>query len=235
MPFRELDGGEIIATIETLERRVAERFPDSGLRRLCAELLAVARDARHRVDAIARPNRPLRIGVGVLIAAILLVVFAALASLHLPATVNDFGAFAQALDAGINDVVFLGIAIFFLLSLERRIKRRRALAALHELRSIAHIVDMHQLTKDPEHVVASGPSTPSSPERTMSRFELGRYLDYCSELLSLVSKIAALYVQRFDDEVVLGAVNEVETLTNGLSRKIWQKIMILDTTTGENA
>ena len=69
----------------------------------------------------------------------------------------------------------------------------------------------------------------------MTRFELGRYLDYCSELLSLVSKIAALYVQRFDDEVVLGAVNEVETLTNGLSRKIWQKIMILDTTTGENA
>jgi len=29
-------------------------------------------------------------------------------------------------------------------------------------------------------------------------------------------------------------VNEVETLTNGLSRKVWQKIMILDTTTGEN-
>jgi hypothetical protein len=35
-------------------------------------------------------------------------------------------------------------------------------------------------------------------------------------------------VQNFDDPVTLGAVNEVETLTNGLSRKIWQKIMIFD-------
>ena len=235
MHYRELDGAEIIATIETLERRVAERFPGSGLRRLCRELLAIAGDAQHRVESIAHPNRPLRVGVGILITLILLIVGAALSSLHLPATVNDFGAFAQALDAGINDVIFLGIAIFFLLSIERRIKRRRALAALHELRSIAHIVDMHQLTKDPESVAGNGPPTESSPERTMTRFELGRYLDYCSELLSLVSKIAALYVQRFDDEVVLGAVNEVETLTNGLSRKIWQKIMILDTAAGGSA
>ena len=65
----------------------------------------------------------------------------------------------------------------------------------------------------------------------MTQFELGRYLDYCSELLSLISKIAALYVQRFDDEVLLGAVDEVESLTSGLSRKIWQKIIILDSAT----
>ena len=29
------------------------------------------------------------------------------------------------------------------------------------------------------------------------------------------------------DEVALAAVNEIETLTTGLSRKIWQKITIL--------
>ena len=28
--------------------------------------------------------------------------------------------------------------------------------------------------------------------------------------------------------VTLAAVNEIENLTNGLSRKIWQKIMIFD-------
>jgi hypothetical protein len=66
----------------------------------------------------------------------------------------------------------------------------------------------------------------------MTRFELGRYLDYVSELLSLVSKISALYIQRFDDEVVLGAVNELESFTTGLSSKIWQKIMILDEEAG---
>ena len=61
----------------------------------------------------------------------------------------------------------------------------------------------------------------------MSRFELSRYLDYCSEMLSLTGKVAALYIQDFDDEVALAAVNEVEDLTTGLSRKIWQKLMIL--------
>ena len=58
--------------------------------------------------------------------------------------------------------------------------------------------------------------------------ELGRYLDYCSELLSVTSKLAALLVQYFNDEVLLGAVNEIETLTTGLSGKIWQKIRLLD-------
>ena len=157
---------------------------------------------------------------------------AALATLHFTATFSDFGAFAQGVAAGINDVVLLGIGIFFLVSLERRITRRRALRALHELRSLAHIADMHQLTKDPERIIASGPATASSPERTMTRFELGRYLDYVTELLSLVSKVAALYVQRFDDEVVLGAVNEIESLTTGLSRKTWQKIALMTGTGG---
>ena len=60
-----------------------------------------------------------------------------------------------------------------------------------------------------------------------SPLDLGRYLDYCSELLSLCGKVAALYVQRFDDGVALAAVNEIEGLCTGLSRKIWQKIIVL--------
>ena len=46
-------------------------------------------------------------------------------------------------------------------------------------------------------------------------------------MLSLTSKLAALYVEDFDDDVALRGANDVETLTTGLSRKIWQKIMIL--------
>ena len=113
-------------------------------------------------------------------------------------------------------------------SWENRIKRNRALIAIHELRAMAHIVDMHQLTKDPERLMSPREDTPSSPERVMSAPELGRYLDYCSELLALTSKIAALFVQQFNDPVVLSTVNEVETLVTGLSGKIWQKITLLD-------
>jgi hypothetical protein len=62
----------------------------------------------------------------------------------------------------------------------------------------------------------------------LSSFHLGRYLDYCSELLSLIGKLAATYAQHFPDEVVLDTVNEIETLTAGMSQKIWQKLMILN-------
>jgi len=40
----------------------------------------------------------------------------------------------------------------------------------------------------------------------MTPFELGRYLDYCSEMLSLTGKVAALYAQDLDDPVVVEAV-----------------------------
>jgi hypothetical protein len=70
--------------------------------------------------------------------------------------------------------------------------------------------------------------TASSPQRTMSAYELSRYLDYCSEMLSLLSKLAALHAQKENDNLVLDAVNDVETLANGLSSKIWQKLSMLD-------
>ena len=58
---------------------------------------------------------------------------------------------------------------------------------------------MHQLTKDPSAVVSVAGKTASSPARTLSRFEVTRYLDYCSEMLSLTSKVAVLFAQGFPD------------------------------------
>ncbi len=85
-----------------------------------------------------------------------------------------------------------------------------SIARTVELRAIAHIVDMHQLTKDPEWVLMRGQETGVVARRAMSAFELGRYLDYCSEMLALTGKVAAVYIQRFEDPVALQAVNEVE-------------------------
>ena len=125
-------------------------------------------------------------------------------------------------------MVFIGAAFGFFVSWENRIKRKRALAAIHELRAMAHIVDMHQLTKDPESCFGPGLSSASAPKRLMTPFDLNRYLDYASEALALISKIAALYAQGFQDTVLLDAVDDVEELTSGFSRKIWQKITILE-------
>jgi hypothetical protein len=140
---------------------------------------------------------------------------------------DDLFSTMQGLDASVNLLIVLGAAVLFIVTAETRLARRRALAALHEFRSIVHVIDMHQLTKDPGAL--EGPRTAASPERSMTPFELVRYLDYCSELLSLTSKIAALYAQSIRDPVVVEAVADIEQLTTNLAQKIWQKITILET------
>ena len=224
--YRSLDSENIVDTIEALSRRIDERFPNSGLGNVCRELLTIAGESQERSAWIAKTQWPLRI-----ITWILLVIMAGGLAIILTHAAWPSGGFevvglVQGLEAALNITILLGAAALFLATVEVRIKRKRALKAIHELRALAHVIDMHQLTKDPERLRAT--KTASSPKRTLSGSELIRYLDYCSEMLSLIGKIAALYVQKFDDPVALVAVNEVEELTTGLSRKIWQKIMILN-------
>jgi hypothetical protein len=137
----------------------------------------------------------------------------------------NLGELLQILEATTNEIVLIGAALFFLFSIENRVKRGRALKALYALRSIAHVIDMHQLTKDPSRDPLH--DTKSSPKVALNPFQLVRYLDYCSEMLSLVGKIGALYSQVSRDEVVLSTINELESLTSNLSALLWQKITIL--------
>jgi hypothetical protein len=226
----QLDPERIIATVDRLHRRIEERFPGSGLGRLASHLEEVARVTAERMAWVGRPYLLLRAAVGVVIALLLVVLGAVVwnVATDIGAIGEDIGEVIQTIEAVLNELILAGAALFFLVTVEGRIKRRRALRFLRELRAMAHLVDMHQLTKDPERASYGGARTASSPRHELTHFELGRYLDYCSEMLSLISKLAALYAQTSDDTAVLAAVDEVETLTNGLSRKIWQKIMVLD-------
>jgi len=222
--YRRLDAQKIIETVQALHQRIERRFPGSGLGKVVAELLQVAQETVTRAQWIQKPNLPLRC-MAVLLSLAILTIIAGLVVNIRQFSFTEYGTFIQALDASIGSVVFIGAAILFLMNWENRIKRGRALKAVHELRALAHIVDMHQVTKDPENYFGRGRR--ASVKREMTPFELGRYLDYCSDSLALISKIAALYVQDFQDTVLLDAVDDVEDLTSGLSRKIWQKITIL--------
>ena len=224
---RNLDPAQIAATIERLSRRCDIRFPDSGLSTICRDLLEIARRTADTAAWIDRPLVPLRIAIALLLLVIAAGVAVTVSAIRTPTAPLSLTDLIQLIESGVNDLVFVAIGVFFLVSIETRIKRRRALRAIHELRSVAHVIDMHQLTKDPELVLHRGTATGVVTRRTMSRFELTRYLDYCSEALSLTGKVAALYIQNFEDEVALQAVNEIEDLTTGLSRKIWQKLTIL--------
>lgn len=227
MKYQTLDPDRIIETVERLSERVAQRFPESGLSRVCGELVTTARQTAKRASEIAAHNWPLRIAVSAVILGGLIALGSAVKLLHLEDVETNVG-LLQTLEAAVNLLILFGGATWFLVGLDDRLKRQRALDQLHTLRSMAHVVDMHQLTKDP-HTLTHKNAT------TMSVDALTRYLDACSEMLALIAKLAALYAERMRDPVVIDAVTEIENLTTGLSRKIWQKISIISNTHGSAA
>jgi hypothetical protein len=178
--YHQLEAEKIIETVKALHARIEERFPGSGLGKVVGELQQVAEETVGRTCWIQRPHLLLRC-VAVLLSLGIIIVLAFLVAHVRQFNFDDFTNSVQALDASISSVVFVGAAIQFFLSWEHRIKRDRALKAIHKLRALA-----------------------------------------------LTSKIAAFYVQGFQDPVLLDAVDDVEDLTAGFSRKIWQKITILE-------
>ena len=224
---RRLDAGEIAATVERLCLRIGDRFPDSGLLRVCGELHALACEAGERVRWISRPNWLFRLGIYLLVAFIL---FATAYSLWTtPVGISEPTALADLIQVGtsaMEGLALVAAGLLSLLTVENRIKRTRVTAAVNDLRSLAHVIDAHQLTKDPDVIRHQVQPSAHSPKRTMTLGDLRRYLNYCSEMLSLTSKVGFLYVQNFPDPVSTETVNDLEALTTGLSRKVWQKILL---------
>ncbi len=223
MPYSTLSASSVTATIDKLRRRIGERFPGSGLENVALELTDVARRCAEEAERLRDPVIPIR----VLVYSIWALGAGALAwialTLHYDAVEFEAASLIQVLEPAMNIAVLVGLGVVTLGRLEERWKRTKALDYLHELRSIAHVVDMHQLTKDPYRRAL--PSTESSPSINLQGPLLERYLDYCSEMLSLTGKLAALFAQSCRDGEVVAGAGDIEQLTTALSRKIWQKIM----------
>src|ERR1044071_4066818 len=141
--YRTLDATRIIETLQQLQRRVSERFPGGGLARVRAELTEIAKETQARATSIRRPDWMLRTIVGaVLVTGLVLLI--ALGSIMLSSTraSDDLFGTLQGVDSAFNILVLMGASLFFLVSLEDRRKRKLSLQALHELRSIVHVIDM---------------------------------------------------------------------------------------------
>ncbi|MCD4533420.1 hypothetical protein LRP67_04900 [Nocardioides sp. cx-169] len=230
--YEPLEAGPVRTTVTHLQQRIAARFPARGLRKVAGDLLLIidevesgAGEAQGRIRAARLASRVLM--VVVLVGTVVALVLAVRDTLRLGGVLDNSLEVLPLIETVINDLVFAGIAVYFLWSFPERLQRGRTLALLHQLRSTAHIIDMHQLTKDPEQLRPSFAPTSVSAPLDMTRDEMERYLDYCSELLSLVGKTAALCAEESRDAVVLDTVNSIEQLTTGMSRKIWQKISTL--------
>lgn len=227
-----LEAGPVRRTVTLLHERIAARFPERGLPKVAGDLLILIDAVESGADAMQGRIRAARLASRTLMALILAGTVVAIV-LAVRDTLRVDGLFSSSLDVLplietlINDLVFAGIAVYFLWSFPERLQRGRTLALLHQLRSTAHIIDMHQLTKDPEQLRPSFTMTSVSQPLDLTRDEMERYLDYCSELLSLVGKTAALCAEESRDAVVLDTVNSIEELTTGMARKIWQKISTL--------
>jgi hypothetical protein len=226
--YRTLDPDKIVATLDQLVARIFERFPGAGLARVCTELKLVAAESRARTEQLAKPNIALRALSGLVVVTGVGVLIYVARQINVQSATTELFGMMQGIEATVNLLIVVGAAVLFLTTLEGRWKRTAALADLYQLRSIVHVIDMHQLTKDPGAALHPADDTASSPRRIRNAQELVRYLDYCSEMLSLSSKVAALYAQSTTDAQVIDAVNELERLTTNLSQKIWQKINIVE-------
>ena len=230
--YQRLNPDLVVLTLERLHGRIVSRFPDRGLSKVAGQLATVANEIAKSVDSSqARLKRTRRVaralsGLVVVVAVTVLVLALGGAATNGPDRSFEW---VPLIESTVNNMVFAAIAVFFLTELPNRLERRRLLPQLHRLRSLAHIVDMHQLTKAPERLRPDSESRTQPADDSLTREAMARYLDYCSEMLSLVGKIAALCAEESQDSVVLETVSTIENLTTGMSRKIWQKISLLPT------
>jgi hypothetical protein len=229
--YRRLDSAEIIATAARLEERIRARFPEAGLSRVAAELVSLAHDLAASARALERPIWWLRAATAaVVIAGAAVFVFLGTVVPFNRFSAGDASDWVQGIEASINTLLLAGLGLIALLRTEATIKEKRVFRELHGLRSLIHVIDMHQLTKDPNVLKPGYKPTAKSPPRLTKKADLASYLDYCSEMLSITGKIAALFAQSVNDEVVVEAVNDIEALGSNLSRKIWQKITLIEGT-----
>jgi hypothetical protein len=225
-----LDAKYVEETVHRLEARIRARFPDrrlgnaaQELGRMVPEIQAGLTESKRRRSNVRLVSRATSVLIVVLVLVALGVALRDAVTTG-PEHSFDWVSLSESL---VNDVIFAAIAVAFLWLLPERLERRALLDLLHKLRSQAHVVDMHQLDKDPEQARPDYVPTPKSPVRRMNAEELHHYFDYCSELVSLIAKTAALCAERTSDPVVLRTVSEIETLAAQMSQKIWQKISLL--------
>jgi hypothetical protein len=192
-------------------------------------VVLVQSEAGESRDRLRRTTMAARAGSMTIVAATVIALIFSLRSAVIegPARTADWVPLVESI---VNDLVFAAIAVVFLWAFPERLERRSLLRLLHRLRSLAHVIDMHQLSKDPEQVSPTYTPTAQSVPHGLDADQLYHYLYYCSEMLSLTAKTAALCAEHSTDGVVLETISDIETLTTELANKIWQKISLLPRT-----
>ena len=121
--------------------------------------------------------------------------------------------FSDATDAGFNLLVVLAGALWFLVTIEARLRRKKALDCLEELREFIHVIDVTQLYYTPDLYNADPASSHSSLNLDYN------YLLFCTQMLGVISNLAPLYIRGAAGDSILRAVSEVEMLAIAIIAK----------------
>jgi hypothetical protein len=109
MSYRTLDPVLIIGTAERLEERIADRFPNSGLRKVAAGLVHLSRDLAKAAKELERPIWWVRILIGLAIAigaSVFLFVGTFLSFDRISTGAFDF---VQGIEASLNTLLLAGL------------------------------------------------------------------------------------------------------------------------------
>ncbi len=118
--FRTLRPDHIVNTIESVLDRIEARFPGSGIGRVCCELLEVGNQAEAFTISLRRPIFAIRVFSWLLIAGLVALAFAPFFLVDVSLGLSNLGELMQAIEATLNEVVLIGLAILFLVTWERR-------------------------------------------------------------------------------------------------------------------
>src|ERR1700722_19934345 len=103
-PVHRLDAASVTATLERLSERVAQRFPESGLSRVCRDLVETSRATARRVQNLNRPYVGLQFLVLLTLSAVICaqVYVVSLVDWRRIGLHHDIVGIAQGLDAMVN-------------------------------------------------------------------------------------------------------------------------------------
>ena len=228
--FRKIDVTQIVSTAERLLRRSRERFPEAGLNELLSELLETSEASHGAVAKASRPAWWLRV---ILVACLVGFTSFLLWVSRLVRSSDDImnvTVLVQTIWACVELLAVFGGSVVVMFSAEGKLRRRPLIKILSELRSLAHIIDLHQMPLLPPDLRSSLPPTASSPVSgsSMEAALLARYLGYSVEALGLVGLLSAYCAQDVSDQKVLDLAEQTENLALGLSQKITNKIGMVD-------
>src|SRR5688572_17316837 len=103
--YRKLSLTRTVETIEQLRLRIADRFPNSGLSKVCGELGDIAKESTQVIEFISKPIYWLRIGFGLIIVTGLGTLVYSISLVKFSFEAIKIVDLVQAAEASVNDII----------------------------------------------------------------------------------------------------------------------------------